>query len=253
MILCENLTLSRWTPDFSSSGQENPEWTRVRCGGEELVNSVEWVEWKVNPVQVIVCEECGYAGCAVGNYVHISLLSNHVLWTAPQGDANGEFPDWKAEECTPPAALRKQGLIAFPLDQWRRLCELNARVPAPEQLPTATRRVLADGWRMSAPQPHRADGLETIVPMLEDRLVGTDGLDADRVITLLGPLIEWLGAAPDQPLEGRICEASAIGAEVETLHFNEVSKFHWPAFALQNDRVLLALSDKLVLVPGTRS
>lgn len=253
MILCEGLTLSRWTPDFSSSGQENPEWTRVRCGGAELVNSVEWVEWEVNPVQVLVCDECGYAGCAVGNYVHISLLSNQVLWTAPQVEANDEFPDWKAGECTPPAVLLQQGLIAFPLDQWSRLRELNARVPASEQLPRATRRAIANGWRMSAPRPHRGERLEVIIPILKDRLVGTDRLDAERVIALLAPLIEWLGADPDQPLEGWICEASAIGAEVETLYFHEVSQFHWPALALQNDRALLALSDKLVFVPGTRS
>ena len=249
MIICQNLSLSRWAPDLSSSGRGTPQWTRARCGDAELVNSVEWVEWEVNPVQVLVCEACGYSGCESGNYVHVSLLSNHVLWTAPQVDANDEFAAW---QYAPPAVVWQHGLVALQLQDWIRLRELNANVPGSQQLPRATRRVLADGWRMSAPWPHRADGLEAIVPMLEDRLVGTDRLDTERAIALLLPLIEWLGADPDHPLEGRICEASAIGAEVETLYFYEASDFHWPALALQNDRALLALSDKLVFVPGTK-
>jgi hypothetical protein len=251
MILCESLTLHPWRPDFSSAGLSSPHWTRVRCDGAELMNSVEGIAWEEgNPVQVILCEECGCPGCATGNYVHMSTLADHVVWTRPLIEELDQDESWRALEITPPLVLEQHGIVATPVDQWARLRKINATVPGAEQLPRITRRALADGWQMSAPRPHRAQCLEAVIPLLEDRLAGTEHLQKEETIALLAPLIGWLSANPGRALEGRICQAEAMGADIERLYFTDASQFHWPAIALHQGRALLALSDDLVYVPG---
>src|SRR5258708_21087094 len=84
MVFCDQPTLEKWSPDFSTSGLSNPLWTRVKYSGVELCNSLEWADWTVNPVQVQICDACGTLGCASGGYVHVSTLQDVVLWTGPQ-------------------------------------------------------------------------------------------------------------------------------------------------------------------------
>src|SRR5688572_22598831 len=81
MIACEDAVLETWRPDFSSSSQRDPTWTRATCFGAVLCNSLEWPEWLENPVQVCLWEACGHAGCESGGYVHVSRLGSHMLWT----------------------------------------------------------------------------------------------------------------------------------------------------------------------------
>ncbi|MCG8454829.1 MAG: hypothetical protein MI919_01000 [Holophagales bacterium] len=97
MLICNDLELSPWTPDFSSSGQSNPRWTRASCRGLQLANSVEGVDWSTNPVQVVLCEACGYPDCGPANYVHVPRLDDLVLWSVPHID---ESDDWQVLQLT---------------------------------------------------------------------------------------------------------------------------------------------------------
>src|SRR5688500_17319503 len=86
MLLCDAPEFERWKPDFSSSGQESPDWTRVTCAGELVTNALEWIDWEDLPVQAVLCEQCGVTGCELGGRVQLSRLGDHVLWTAPEID-----------------------------------------------------------------------------------------------------------------------------------------------------------------------
>src|SRR5262245_3369260 len=86
MLFCEEIHLDVWRPDFSSSGQSSPMWTRVTCLGNVLCNSLEWVQWEENPVQVVVCDSCGHEGCSSGGYAHLSRLHDWLVWTRPEID-----------------------------------------------------------------------------------------------------------------------------------------------------------------------
>ena len=55
VLVCHDPELVAWRPDFSSSGQSDPDWTLVRCRGERLTNALNWVDWSENPVQVELC------------------------------------------------------------------------------------------------------------------------------------------------------------------------------------------------------
>ena len=142
MKLCADVSLETWTPNFSTSGQPDPRWTRARWAGVELCNSLEWAEWAENPVQVILCEACGYAGCASGGYVHVSQLDGRVLWTAPQIDTSDE---WSVAQHAAAAAVRRLGAVAFPAATWEQWKMLARDLPAVAALPAANGRALADG------------------------------------------------------------------------------------------------------------
>src|SRR5690242_359655 len=107
MLLCDAPEFERWMPDFSTSGQRSPEWTRVTCGGEQITNALEWIDWDERPVQVVLCEQCGVSGCAVGGRAHVSRAGDHVLWTAPEIDlVRSELSD---REDQPTALIARHG------------------------------------------------------------------------------------------------------------------------------------------------
>lgn len=84
MLVCEEPELVRWQPNFSSSVQASPLWTRLVCDGLEICNTMEGSHW-ADPrlVQVIVCEECGHPGCATADiYSSAPLLLDQNLTMA---------------------------------------------------------------------------------------------------------------------------------------------------------------------------
>src|SRR5919204_980638 len=84
MLVCSSPELVRWQPDLSSSCQASPQWTRLVCAGVELCNTMEWSDWSdVDLVQLIVCEECGYAGCENGGYARVSRLGGGRFFPPP--------------------------------------------------------------------------------------------------------------------------------------------------------------------------
>jgi hypothetical protein len=115
MFVCRDPRLEKWKPDFSSSEQADPDWARVVCDETELTNSLDWLEWDENPVQVQVCDACGHIGCASGGYVHVSRLADLVLWTAPQLDLS-DFHE--RTEYAPTTVLKKLGAVAILAATW---------------------------------------------------------------------------------------------------------------------------------------
>jgi hypothetical protein len=132
VLICDRVESVSWRPDFSSSGQASPDWTRLECAGEVLANGLEWVEWEDEPVQVILCEQCGCAGCAEGGRIHLSRLGDHVIWSAPHE---------RNERWAPAPAVERHGAVAIPGATW----DVWARVP--RNLPATQRRDLFAAWR----------------------------------------------------------------------------------------------------------
>src|SRR5438093_13449493 len=111
MLSGENYSLEKWRPNFSSSGQTSPEWARITCSGIELCNSLDWLDWPENPVQVQICDACGTPGCSSGGYVHISKLGELMLWTKPHIN---DSDDWEATQYAPASAVRRAGSVVIP-------------------------------------------------------------------------------------------------------------------------------------------
>ena len=143
VVICSNPQLVTWTPDFSSSGQRSPQWTEVRCHGEQLTNALNWVQWDDAPVQVVLCEECGVDGCAVGGYVHVSRHDDDVLWTAPHIDAEDEF---EAHQYTASEVVLRHGAVVIPVATWEAWRHRFANVPPASVLPLAQERDVRAAW-----------------------------------------------------------------------------------------------------------
>src|SRR5919198_855592 len=137
MLVCSSPELVRWQPDLSSSCQASPQWTRLVCAGVELCNTMEWSDWSdVDLVQLIVCEECGYAGCENGGYARVSRLGGHVLLTPPLVDPADA---WAVTQYRPSHAIREHGAVAIATAHWEEWRHHFRNLPAPDAL-AASRR-----------------------------------------------------------------------------------------------------------------
>ncbi|MDA0185649.1 hypothetical protein OJ997_35415 [Solirubrobacter phytolaccae] len=219
MLLCDAPELVRWRPDFSSSGQPEPEWTRVRCAGEEVANALEWIEWDERPVQVVLCEQCGVTGCAVGGRAHVTRLGEYVLWTVPE-PGDGELDE---REHQPTVLLRRHGALAIPVDVWSRWPGV------PTALEPTRRRDLHAAWQASAPP--RADAFATDLGALDDAFAAVEA--AER----------WFAADPDAEVEGLV----PLGEGGVTIFYDSPRFTEWTPVALVGDGVTPVLGSRFTV------
>lgn len=225
MKICSDIALEKWTPNFSSSGLVSPTWTRARCEKVELFNSLEWIGWADNPVQVVLCDACGHEGCAVGGYVHVSRLGDFVLWSRPQVDAE---ETWEVAQYEAAWPLKRFGAIAIPKDAWEQWRAV-ASLPEINALQQANGGAIFDAWFLA---PARSRSVDEIVPMLKDGLLGTDSLELADAIERVA---RWIGRLKDSSVSfanASLRSPTAIGARIETLYFDGPADEDWPALAI---------------------
>jgi hypothetical protein len=233
VFVCDDLRTEVWRPDFSSSAQASPVWTRVLCRGMQITNSLEWVEWTENPVQVVLCDACGYAQCASGGYVHVSRWNDCVLWSAPQRTGDDDLAD---EEYETPRMLRTVGALAIPIAVWNDWATAIGRLPRANRIIQSNHAAVADAWVLG-----RGRSTGTIVPYLRDRLVGCDTLEREQAIALVEQTLARLRTNEEAPYEQPLLSATACQARIETLYFDGPGELDWPAFAFLEDRMFIAL------------
>ncbi|HET7433153.1 MAG TPA: hypothetical protein VFN10_00425 [Thermoanaerobaculia bacterium] len=227
MFVCGELQTEVWQPDFSSSGQTSVPWTRVRCGSHAITNSLQWVEWSENPVQVLLCESCGIEGCAVGGYVHVSRLGDYALWSAPQISDDSE----------PAQFLRTLGALAIPMATWTQL------LPGVSHLAPANHAAVADAWILG---PGRS--ATSIIAFLEAKLAGGDTLSKAEAIALVERTLTSFRARATSPFEQPLLTLAESGARMETLHFEGAPKLDWPAFAFADGATYAVLERSGIIV-----
>jgi hypothetical protein len=243
MKVCSDFTVEAWSPDFSSSSQANPRWTRVRWSGIDLCNSLEWADWMRNPVQVRLCDACGCQGCAHGNYVHISNLGDFVLWTTPQVDTRD---DWEKRQNAPLPALGLLGAVAIPPSTWEQWRVLAPQLPEAPALPKANGLALAEAWILGEGRP---TNIQELLPMLRARLLGCDTLEPSEAIERVQRWMERLSVEAATPVAGFLRAPEEVGARVETLYFDGPSEHEWPALAIRGNTDFLLLDREHAFVP----
>jgi hypothetical protein len=148
VIVCGSPEFVSWRPDLASSGQRGPSWTKLVCGGVVLCNSLEWVDWLEDPVQVRICEACGFPGCERGGYVRITRLGPHLLWTQPRVDMDDE---WERSEFQLLRVLQQAGAVLIHARAWDRWRTRFVDLPEPASFAPTSRWDLAQAWLMDAP------------------------------------------------------------------------------------------------------
>jgi hypothetical protein len=239
--LCQEASIDNWNPNFSSSGQSNPNWFRLTCSTRVVANALNWSDWAENPVQVILCDACGHVGCASGGYIHVSSLGDYVLWSAPQED----WVNDPAAHFEPASFLKTFGAVAFRSEQWN---EWRARVqslPEADRFERSNGRALADAWVLG---PGRPLDLNELLPMLEARLLGGDTLERDQILETIRSFLRTLRAeGGEQPLYS-LRKLPELGARLEKLYFEGPSREDWPALAVVGEAVFPALTENEVIV-----
>jgi hypothetical protein len=252
MLVCEAPELVRWQPDFSSSGQGSPRWTRLVCEGLEICNTMEGSHWtEPELVQVVVCEECGHPGCASGGYARLSRLASYALLSRPLPHP---ADPWEVSEYRPSHAIGKHGAVAVPLAEWTRWGERFDNLPHPDVLPPSQRSHLAAAWgleRIFAPRDKGAPPARVV----RDRLIAAALRSTEEASAHLLALVDWFGADAELPVGSDLARAKEIGAQIETLYFDLPDTFdrpmplEWQAFALTADGLTPAFAATWVLVP----
>jgi hypothetical protein len=236
MLVCETPQLVRWKPDFSSSEQEDPDWTKVVCGGVEVCNTLEGANWTEDwAVQVEVCAACGVVHCASGGWVHVSRLGHHVLWTRAEVDFEDEDA---SREYRPPDYLPGHGAVAIPVDEWEAWRASIRQLPSAAEFRPARRRELRRAWE----RPERFE------------LLAAETEATDDAAAHLRAVADWLAAA-DATVEGELVPAAAIGARLETLYIDVPDTFdrpelrEWRAYATVDGRLAPAFSGGWTIAP----
>jgi hypothetical protein len=241
MLLCKQPSTELWSPDFSTSGGRSPDWTRAKCGDVELCNSLEWVEWDANPVQVQLCDACGTAGCASGGYVHMSIQTDLILWTAPQMNAESSF-----DRISSATAIERFGAVAFLPEAWRQFGTVATNIPETHQIPPANGQAIRDAWIMG---PHRPKGEDKLRDWLQRRLLAADSLETTDAIKSVEHWLSWFDARATIAVEGYIATTEDSGALIEKLYFDGPGSEDWPALARLDNCIVPALSPTHIFVP----
>jgi len=239
MLVSPALELEAWRPDFSSSGQASPEWTRLCLGGEEVSNSLEGMEWDSNPVQVVVCEECGHSGCQSGNYVHVSATAGYVAWTAPQIDSGDE---WEVAEYTPAPVVKSHGGLLLPRSLWDGWSASRPWFASSTDLPAINARAVLDAWWWSAPPPLSRAPLGSVA-VLDAYVLGSTMAGTQETQDLITSLLASLSDADS----GEFKESEA---EVHTVYME--AGFEWPCFAEVGGRRVPVVAPGWVFEPSVR-
>jgi hypothetical protein len=255
MLVCETPKFVLWQPNFSSSGQENPDWTRLICSGVELSNALTWVEWfgEDEPaVQVELCEACGIAGCQSGGYVHVSRLGKHILWTRPHVDPSDSFASYQYR---PSEAVATHGAVAFPIAQWNTWSKELRGLPPATTFAGTTRRDLLSAWESEAPVFGRWDSPDHLLSLARERAVAGEPSESRSVLESLDALVRWFREKPDDVVDGELVRVDADDWTVETLYLDVPDTFdrpilrEWTPLARLEGRVTPLFGGKLVLVP----
>jgi hypothetical protein len=251
MLVCEHADFVPWRPDFSSSEQSSPSWTRLICSGEQLANGIEAVDWFDEPaVQVELCESCGFAGCESGGYVHVSRIGRYVLWTAPHVDLNDPFESFQYGPSQP---VRLYGGVAIPVGEWERWRGQFASLPGADYFPRTTRGDLYAAWHGEAPIFRDFDDPTQLVGLVRERAVAADPSSLDEALGDVGVVAKWLSADPDVPVDGELRAAADEQAAVGTIYFDVPDTFdrprlrEWSATARLGGQVTPVFGGELVL------
>ena len=118
---------------FESSGQDEHRDVALIADGIELVNMVEWANWDQDPVQVVVCGECGTVQCQSGNWVSVRRLGDWVVMVAT-AKGYGSTDPFDRGEFTAPRWVRTRGAPLIPTAIWEGAREQGAALPASTSL-----------------------------------------------------------------------------------------------------------------------
>ncbi|WP_306251171.1 hypothetical protein [Parvularcula sp. IMCC14364] len=128
----EKITSEPRTFDFLDSGQGKIETNQINVDGVCLINNLYRFSFEPDSFQTILCECCGFSGCAPGSWACLRRLENYVvLVPAIEAIIEHELPD----EYMPPEILTKLGPLKITAGIYKHLRTLVSELPPFEEIP----------------------------------------------------------------------------------------------------------------------
>lgn len=212
-------------------------WTELRFQDKVLCNTLEYVCWEVNPVQLLLCETCGVIDCSNEGYVHISKMGEYILWSPPPGDASKTLGIRNRLD-----SLSEWGSLLIPLSVWEVMVgsDLSA-------FPIATRQTLMLSWFLEYYRYEDLGSMPETLDQIRQRLVGGSSLDMPVILENLEKLAAWFEVAPEEPLRGNLIQANRVSEQIEILYLERPAR-EWPAFAITDGKVHPAFGNDWVYI-----
>src|SRR5262249_28728186 len=143
-------------------------------------------------------DRCGDPRCPSGEYVRVTRLGDHVVWSASRPELSWDgyraFTDWVA------GAVVKQGALLIPVAAWAELRDACPSVPSFVQLSATTRRDLEQVWLAGA--GHRPTFDATDTREVRDAVLAAHPIDVAQAVSDVVRLARWFRAAPDGVVAG---------------------------------------------------
>ncbi len=239
MIICTRPKFEGWIPRYRTRASPLRRGSACSISRSNFATRWnEWAEWLHNPVQVQLCDACGSTGCGSGGYIHLSRVSELVLWTQPQTDPSTEQ--------YPATALQRMGAIGFPAATWSMVIEASANVPKLAMLQMANGRALSDAWSSTV---RRFSAETNFAATLRRKLLAADSLETDAAIAKIEQWSAWFAKRNHIAVDGRVVAIAECNARAEMLYFDGPSGDDWPALAEWNGSYYPLLDPSQFFVP----
>ena len=157
------------TLDFTSSEQGKLQVVQLFSGNTKLINALELVDWDTEDSQFLVCEECGFTHCKVGDWVSVRRSDSLVLILPASDYVWGDKEDQR--EYSPPKYLWKQGIPYLDSSAYERLRSMHSSIPAIDQIEPLKLKEAALLFQWNAPD--RILGEPPKVTVRDDMIAGS--------------------------------------------------------------------------------
>lgn len=234
----ERVEFRRRELDFTSSEQGKRMTTSVLADGTEIINSLDLFDDEGDPIQTIVCEQCGFSGCERGNRVSVRRLDGGILFM-PAFEAMAEG-GLDAAEYGPPYFVSKRGSAFL---RGAALAALASRVPFfadPQRWPSMTMRESALLLQWDAPT--RVLGEFPDKPRLREELLAAASHGTGReAYDALGMAIE-AASGDSRPV-------SLVSGEPVFFYLDQAGFPDWTPLAFDGTKYRLALAAGIGVEP----
>jgi hypothetical protein len=226
MIYCVSPSLECWVAP-PQEDLPRPTWTKLIADGILLSNSLEYANWRVNPVEPFVCDSCWNSGCVQTGLARIVRLADDLLWLPPRPcDIDSSRRAWLSE------ANFIRHAVLMPAATWERLRQTCPNLPSANSYAPATRADLAALWIHEMPEGIRVHDVGQLEKCLR-AVLASDPLDLDSAREAVRLLVGWLLEAPEEAVHGRLVRAQTFGVAINTFYFDGDE---WPSFAVGWER-----------------
>ena len=189
MFAPSHIATRRVTLDFSSSGQGSHPAVQLLADGRLLANAIDLIDWRDDPVQVRVCEECGTIRCATGGWLSFRRFGLHVL-LIPAFSSLADDP----AEFRPPDLVSQHGFILISASAFQDMRRVVNELPAHEALSPLSRREAA--LVLQAMAPGQVLGVFPSSPFLDSsRVVASDTGSPTEQVSALNTVLSGLSAS----------------------------------------------------------